>query len=73
MLVKFVLYNSKHALNRDLLSKFFAILHCEGSLRYSVRRPTALLFYTVKAFCGTRFEDRRLDGPAAIIYIVIFV
>jgi len=41
MFAKFVLYNSKHTPGRDLLSTFSAIVHCEGCLRYSVRRPTS--------------------------------
>ena len=56
MLTKLVLYNSKHALNRDILSTFSAIV-----LGSKTDVSTAPLFNIVKAFCGTRFEDRLLS------------
>jgi len=69
-LAKVVLYNSKRALNRDILSTFYSIVHCEGSVVRSSKTDvsTVPLFNIVKPFCGTGFEDRRLDGPAAILY-----
>ena len=71
MLVKFVLYNSEHALNRDILSTFFAVFSLKTDvstaplfnivkvLSYKTDDSTVLLFYTAKALSGSRFEDRR--------------
>ena len=69
-LAKIVLYNSKRALNRYILSTFSSIVHCEGSVVLISKTDvsTAPLFNIVKPFCGSGFEDRRLDGPATILY-----
>jgi len=56
MLVKFVLYNSKHIPRRDILSTFSASVHCERSQRYSVRRPCYSTLWRLSAVLGSKTE-----------------